>query len=254
MIDDRTVANEVRFARASDEYFKGEHKRYNIGTLSEGTLHMVMKYFACPDMNYHEVPVLGYIADILEGDVITEIQTRDFRNLDKKLEAFLPSYKVDVIFPVAYVKRICRIEKETGDVSKARRSPKKGRVQEILPELFYIKRHLSHPNLRIYICLLEITEFRCDNPKRRGRTVRYDRVPTAYVSHMAVGTGEYSKLLPPELPEEFTAAEFSKLCGLCGVRLSVSIKTLCDIGVIEKTGKRGRAYIYKITDDDRKEE
>lgn len=246
MMDDRTTANEVRFLKAQDEYFGGEHKRYNIGTLSEGTLHMMLKYFVCPDMAYHEVPVCGYIADILEGDTVTEIQTRDFRNLDKKLEAFLPSYKVDVIFPVAYVKRICKIDKKTGEISKPRKSPKKGRAQEILPELFYIRKHLSHPNLRIYICFFEITEYRHDNPKRRGRTVRYDRVPTSYVSHMSVGAGEYSKLLPSELPEEFTRAEFSKHSDLYGINLSSAINVLCECGAITKAEKRGRTYIYKI--------
>lgn len=248
MIDDRTVANEVRFARAQDEYFGSEHKRYNIGTLSEGTLHMMLKYFVCPDMAYHEVPVEGYIADVLEGNVITEIQTRDFRHLGEKLDAFLPSYKVNIVYPVAYVKRICKIDKNTGEISKPRRSPRKGRATDILPELFYIRRHLSNPNLRIYICFLEITEYKYDNPKRRGRTVRYDRVPTAYVSHMAVGGGEYSKLLPSELPEEFTVKDLAKLSGLCGMNLSSAIKTLCECGAVTKTGSRDRAYVYKIND------
>ncbi len=248
MIDDVTLANEVRFARAQDVYFGDEHKRYNIGTLCEGTLHMVLKYFVCPDMAYHEVPVGGYIADVLEGDVITEIQTRDFRHLKDKLTAFLPEYKVHVVYPVAYIKRICKIDKNSGEISKPRKSPKKGRVSDILPELFYIKEHLLHPNLRIFICFLEITEYRCDNPKRRGRTVRYDRVPTSYVSHMSVRHGEYSKLLPSELSEEFTAKDFARHSGLCGMNLSSAIKTLCECGAITRIGKKGRAYVYKIND------
>jgi hypothetical protein len=121
MTKDETAVNEVRFARALDEYLGNEHKRYNIGTLCEGTLHMVLKYFICPDMAYHEVPVGGYIADVLQGDVITEIQTRGFRNLRDKLEAFLPLYKVNVVYPIAYVKRICKIDKNSGEISKPRK-------------------------------------------------------------------------------------------------------------------------------------
>ena len=248
MTKDETAVNEVRFARALDEYLGNEHKRYNIGTLCEGTLHMVLKYFICPDMAYHEVPVDGYIADVLQGDVITEIQTRDFRNLRDKLEAFLPLYKVNVVYPIAYVKRICKIDKNNGEISKPRKSPKKGRATDILPELFYIKEHLENPNLSVQLCFLEITEYKYDNPKRRGRTVRYDRVPTAYVSQMSVGNGEYSKLLPPELPEEFTAKDFARHSGLCGMNLSSAIKTLCECGAIIRTGKNGRAYVYKIND------
>ncbi len=241
-----TFFNEFRFEKAKDEYFKGEHKRYNIGTLSEGSLHMILKYFVCPDMKYHEVPLCGYIADIFKDGRVTEIQTRAFGNLEKKLEAFLPEHKVDIVYPVAYVKRISKIDKETGDVSKPRRSPKKGRIQEILPELFYIRKKLNDPNLKIHICMLEITEYRYDNPKRKGRTVRYDRVPTSFVSAMSLGCGEYSKLIPPDLGEEFTAKEFAKASGLCGMRLSAALKTLCECGAVSVKGKKGRAYIYGI--------
>lgn len=247
MTDD-AVFNELRFEKAKDEYLNSEHKRYNIGTYSEGTLHMILKYFMCPDMKYHEVPLCGYIADIFNDGEVTEIQTGAFGNLVKKLDAYLPEYKVNVVYPVAYVKRICKIDKQTGDVSKPRKSPKKGRIQEILPELFYIRDKLGYDNLTVYVCMLEITEYRYDNPKRKGRTIRYDRVPTSFVSLMTLNVGDYSKLVPAELGDEFTSKEFAKASGLCGMRLSAALKTLCACGAISIKGKKGRAYIYGIDD------
>lgn len=65
-----------------------------IGTLSEGVLHSAIKYYYQPDPGLHEVKIEGFVCDAIAenhslGRTIIEVQTANFRNLRKKLSAFL---------------------------------------------------------------------------------------------------------------------------------------------------------------------
>lgn len=65
-----------------------------IGTLSEGVLHSAIKYYYQPDPGLHEVKIGGFICDAIAenhrlGRTVIEVQTSSFRNLKKKLTAFL---------------------------------------------------------------------------------------------------------------------------------------------------------------------
>ena len=77
-----------------------------IGSLSEGSLHHLLKFYFEPDADRHEVGVGRYFADILNEDGIIEIQTRALYRLSPKLDAFLPLYPVTVVYPVAAVKQV----------------------------------------------------------------------------------------------------------------------------------------------------
>ena len=60
-----------------------------IGTYKERTLHAVLKKFFEPDESKHEIKYKGYIADIINDNGISEIQTTAFHKMRKKLECFL---------------------------------------------------------------------------------------------------------------------------------------------------------------------
>ena len=49
-------------------------ERSGIGTLGEKTLHAAVKFYIEPDSACHEVPHLGFVADILNADGVTEIR------------------------------------------------------------------------------------------------------------------------------------------------------------------------------------
>lgn len=65
------------------------HNDKGIGTLSEKTLHAVLKNYYEPDENKHEVAIDGYYADIFNDSGIIEIQTRQLNKLRDKLAVFL---------------------------------------------------------------------------------------------------------------------------------------------------------------------
>ena len=111
-----------------------------IGTLGEKTLHSVIKRYIEPNPECREVKVVGRIvADIYNSDGITEIQTRNYFALRKKLPKLLEIAHVTVVLPLPATKWVSWIDPETGDVSKRRKSPKSGRPHDGLYELSKIK-------------------------------------------------------------------------------------------------------------------
>lgn len=98
-------------------------ERNGIGTLSEKTVHAVLKHYYAPDESQHEIPVEGCVADIFNGKEIIEIQTRSFDRMRPKLERFLPLYPVTIVYPIPYCKHVYWIDEETGEISGGRKSP-----------------------------------------------------------------------------------------------------------------------------------
>ena len=76
----------LRFAKACEEAEQASPSDKGIGTLSEKTLHAVLKRYYEPYGDNHEVKIGGYVADIVGEHGIIEIQTRNFDRLRKKLE------------------------------------------------------------------------------------------------------------------------------------------------------------------------
>ena len=171
-----------RFLDACDRVIHTEHTENGIGTLSEKTVHSVLKNYLEPDTSFHEIRTGRYVADIRTPDGIYEIQTRQFTKLRNKLEAFLPEYSVTIVYPIPHIKYLRWIDEQTGEISPARKSPKKGVFQSVFYELYKIKPYLTHPNLHLLLMLIDLEEYRFLNgyskDRKKGST-RSDRIPTA---------------------------------------------------------------------------
>ena len=59
------------------------------------------------------------------------------------------------------------------------------------------------------------------------------------------GPDDYAKLIPPDLPEPFTAAEFGKAVGERKDTAAMVLHILNYLKVIERCENRGRAYSYQ---------
>ena len=223
---------------------------YGIGTLSEKTVHAILKRYYEPNEDYHEVPINGMVADIYKDGKIIEIQTRSFNKMRNKLDRFLPEYRVTIVYPIAYVKNLIWIDEDTGNLSKKRKSPRKGDYYDAFYELYKIKMYLDNPNLSFRFVLLNIDEYRLLNgwskDKKKG-SHRYDRIPTQLVGEMTIDRIEdYVQLLPIELPDEFTVSDYKDVAHISEDSARLGLHILNYIGVIEKIGKQGRKNLYSI--------
>ena len=104
-----------RFNAAKEKIIGKKHNDKGIGTLSEKTVHGVLKHFFEPDEDCHEVALNGYFADIYNDSGVIEIQTRQLNKLREKLAVFLNYYPVTVVYPMPANKWLSWIILRGGD-------------------------------------------------------------------------------------------------------------------------------------------
>jgi len=244
--------DQVRFEAARDKIIGKNRTRQGIGTLSEKTMHAVLKNYYAPDEDMHEIPIENYVADIYTGTEIIEIQTRSMERMRKKLEAFLPLYPVTIVYPIPREKWLYWIDEETGEVSQKRKSPKKGNPYQAFIELYKIRPFLPNPNLRLRLDLIDMEEYRLLNgwsrDKKKG-SERYDRIPTQFFEEVCIDCiRDYMQLIPYELPEQFTVKDFAKYAKI-PVRLAGTVLLIFyDLGLVSRIGKNGNSYIYEVNE------
>lgn len=222
-----------------------------IGTLSEKTLHSVLKYYLEPCDDFHEVSLGRFVADIMRDGCITEVQTRGFDRLRAKLDAFLPEHPVTVVFPIAKTRWYHVIDSASGEVSKKRKSPRKGSVYDAFRELYKIKPFLQNENLYFHFVLLDITEYRQTVKKsyRNRRGVELcDRIPNKIEEEIFIdGKEDYKKLIPNELDMPFTSRDFAKAIKRTRAEAGTALNVLCHVGAVKRVGKSKNAYLYEIS-------
>ncbi len=222
-----------------------------IGRLSEKTLHSVLKYYFEPDETKHEIKIAGYYADIANADGIYEIQTASFGNLRPKLQVFLPSWPVHVIYPIAQTKYLSWVHPESGEITPPRKSPKKGSQYEIAKELVFIKPFLQNPNLTITAVLLDIEEYKLQNgfgKQNKFRASKYERIPLAINSlHTMGGAHGFSTLLPPALPSPFSTKDYAKAAAVPQRIASMAVNILKNTSTITAVGKNKNLLLYEET-------
>ena len=228
-----------------------ERPRNGIGTLSEKTIHAVLKKYYEPDFSNHEIPFGGFVADIFNASGFYEIQTGNFNKLRRKLDVFLSEAPVTIIYPIPYQKWLLWINEETGEVTDRRKSPKIGTASAILPELYKIKSYLLNPNLHFRLVFINMEEYRLLNgwslDKKKGST-RHDRFPVELVDEIDLYTlSDYAKLLPANLPELFTSADYRRAARISLSCAQTSLNILTHTGTVMRVGKSGQSILYQIT-------
>ena len=241
--------DKIRFEQAKAKIIGKDRQRLQIGTLSEKTVHAVVKNYYEPDEDKQEIPIEGMYADIFTGNEIIEIQTRSFDQVRKKPVRFLPEYPVTVVLPIPDTKWLIWIDEETGELSTPRKSPKKGSEYSAFKELYKIKPYLKKEGLTIVLLFLDMEEYRLLNgwskDKKKGSS-RYDRIPVQITKEVCFKQSrDYEILLPNTLVGEFTSSEFAKAVKINARQANLVLKILLYMDVVKRTGKRGKAFVYE---------
>ena len=240
------------FEAAKKKIVGVDRQRIGIGTLSEKTIHAILKNYYQPDDDKQEMPIENFVADIYSDGEIIEIQTRQFNRMRDKLKAFLPLYPVTIVYPIPREKWLDWIDEESGELSKKRKSPVKGNPYMAFPELYKIKMFLKDPNIRLKLVFLDIEEYRLLNGWSRDRkkgSSRYDRIPTELVEEIDINCiRDYMQFVPYELEGEFTSKEFAKAAHISVSLAQTVLNILYYVGTVTRTGKRGNQILYTVLD------
>ena len=244
--------NKLKFSNACDKIINIDRVKNGIGTLGEKTLHAVLKNYFDENENNHEIKIGSYVSDIKNDTGIIEIQTGSFNKLRKKLQMFLESENVTVVFPIAKIKWLLWINEETGEVTKKRKSPRRGRVHDIFNELYKIKGLIKNPKLKICIVMLELHEYRYLNgwseDKKKGSR-RCDRIPIDILDEIYLNSiQDYEKFLPEltgcKIP--FTSKDYKAYTGLSMKSAQTALNILTFLGVIYRVTKYKNMILYDI--------
>ena len=244
------LTNEDReeFHKSCKAVLEKERVCLGIGTLSEKTVHAVLKKYLVPNENCHEIKCGKYVADILIDGEIMEIQTANFNRLRDKLEEFLKDKEVTIVYPIPHFKWLIWIDEKTGELSERRRSPKRGSYYEVFHELYKIKMFLKSPNIHFRLILMDVEEYRLLNgyslDKKKG-SHRYDRIPVELVEDKLLNTSkDFKELVPKALKAPFTVKMFQKATKLSLKKAGSAVNVVAHLDVIKQVGKEKNAYLY----------
>lgn len=236
---------------------RGVYGDGGFGVLAEKTLHATLKYYAQPDDDFHEVAMYGFFADICKDGRITEIQTKQFGNLRKKLGIFLEEHEVTVIYPVAVNKWRGYTEEESKRPESFRLSGHHMNEYSAFEELYRIKEYLPHTGLKVHLYMVDLEEILVKQKKVKGRRrsrsgyERYDDIPLGIRRIVELNeVNDYMQFIPEmsgtETAEEgFTSADLAAAAGTGRSTASLVLNILDHVGVVRREGKRGNYYLYK---------
>ncbi len=225
-----------------------------IGSLNERHLHASLKkWYARPEDRF-EASVDGYVIDVVRDDLLIEIQTRNFGAIKRKLVDLTTRHKVRLVYPIARQKWIVKLARAGEGQESRRKSPKKGRPEQVFDELVAFPKLLSNPNFSLELLLIHEEEVRRYDPKRGWRRkgwVTQERRLLEVVEQRLFETPEDMRAqIPSELPEPFTTSELAVAIG--GPRRLAQKMAYClrEMGAIAPAGKRGRAMLYNLNPSD----
>lgn len=246
--------NQHKLEEAYDWAISTDVKQQVIGIQKEKVLHKTLKYFLCKNEDCHEVKIAKTSKGVLYADIkidnhIYEIQTRNFNALREKLDEFLKTYQVTIVYPIPYRKQIYKID--DGVLQAPKTSPKKGKPLEVCYELYKIKSYLNHPNLSFQLILVDVDEYRQVTEKKHYRSSGYERIvqiPKRIEQIIDLNEKiDYLHLLETyHLPEQFTSSLFAKATHLTKKKAGVVLHVLTYMHIVERVGKTGRSYVYQL--------
>jgi hypothetical protein len=213
--------------------------------MQESSLHSDLKKIYAVDGDQQEAWVDGYLVDILHGDQVIEIQTRNFFALKQKIKNLLENHPVRLVHPIAREKWITR----TGaGIETRRRSPRRGRPEDLFYELVSLAHLVNQPGFTLEIVMARIEEIRVNDGRgswrRRGWSIHDRKLDEIIERYIFTTPGDYLRFLPGDLPSPFSVRQVVEHSNLPPRLASKMVYCLRQMGLVQAIGKQGRAWQY----------
>jgi hypothetical protein len=217
--------------------------------MTEHSLHSAIKHWYSLPNDEIEVSIGGFVVDITRGNLLIEIQTKNFCAIKNKLEKMARGYRVRLVYPIAKQKWIVHIT-PSGEILSRRKSPKKGKLVDLFTELVHLPDMIRAKNFSLEVLMIKEEEVRCNDGKgswrRRGVSIKDRKLIDVVETVLFRDEKDFLRFLPRGLFEPFTNRDLSRSIGV-SINLARKI-TYClrKIGVLAEDGKRGRERLFHI--------
>ncbi len=222
-----------------------------INTFNEKALHLDLKAWYAQPADQFEVPVDGYIIDLVRADLLVEFQTRNFAAIRPKLIKLLPHHPIRLVFPIAQEKWIVKLDPTKPQTLNRRKSPKQGVIEHLFQELVHIPTLLLDPNFSLEVLLIREEEIRRPNENFRWRRrpwITQERRMLQVVGHYHFVTPmELAALLPINLNQPFTNADLAAASAQPRPIAQKMTYCLAKMGMLQIVGKQRNALLYQTT-------
>jgi hypothetical protein len=220
----------------------------SISTFNEKALHSALKSWYSRPGDQHEVPVDGFIIDVVRDDLLIEIQTRNFSAIRRKLLSLTEHYHVRLVYPIAREKWIVKVAGKANATQSRRKSPKRGSAVQIFEELVSFPSLIENPNFTVHLLFIQEEETRRYDGRRgwrrRGWVVHERRLLQVVGQRLFVSAADVATLIPPGLNEPFTTRDLATAMSKPRRLAQKMAYCLREMGAITALGKRGNAILY----------
>jgi len=222
--------------------------RHRITTLNEGPLHASLKHWYAEPDDRLEVPVDGFLVDIVRGELLIEIQTANVSAIRGKLRQLSATHRVRLVYPIAREKWIVRLPQEGEEPLGRRKSPRRGAVEDIFGELVSLPRLMARPGFSLEVVLIREEEVRRYDPdrawRRRHWVTEERRLLDVLETRLFGAPSDLCALMPETLGEPFTTADLAE--ALERPRWQAQQMTYClrEMGAVEQVGRERRGILY----------
>jgi len=215
----------------------------------ESSLHRSLKFQYSGSNGTTETLVGDYVCDALTSDgEIIEVQTGSFGPLKEKVKNLTKNARLRIIHPIIIKKHIELYDAAGGFVHK-RKSPRKGSRWDLFNALIYAPQLPLLKNLVIELVLIDVLEKRiddgCGSWRRKGVRINDRFLAGFHETLILKGPKDYFQFLPFKKNENFTVKELSEKTGINTKLARKTIYVFGKMGLVEKYGKQGRAFIYR---------
>jgi hypothetical protein len=223
----------------------------DIGELNEQPLHAALKRRYASSGAALEVSVDGFVIDVVQDDLLLEIQTGNFSVVKEKMACLATRHPVRLIYPIAREKWLLKLPKQKGGETKRRKSPKRGRVEEVFKELVSFPELVREETFSLEVVLIQEEEVRRWDPARGWRKHGWVTVERRLLDvverHLFREPADFAATVPKGLPERFTTADLAH--AMDGPRYLAQKMAYClrKMGVMTQVGKQGRSKLYVMT-------
>lgn len=216
--------------------------------MNEYSLHSEIKTVCSLPGDQLEVKLNNYVVDILRGNLVIEVQTKNFSALKEKLQTLTKTHHVRLVYPLPEKKWITYVTTENIVLSK-RISPKRGMLTDIFRELVMIPTLIGAENFSLEVIFVDEEEVRCADGRgswrRRGASIKERRLLRVNRRVLFQSKADFLNILPDGLNQVFTNNELAKLAQIT-IRTARQI-TYClrKSGTIRIAEKKGCQLVFQ---------